>query len=419
MKKVLFVIAVIFFFSLNSFSQDFKFQKEQLTKIADYLIWYNTRGFVDHETGTVYNSGEKLDPYHTIEFISPYLVWRYYNGVINIGMFELGSYLNQQKYKDYSLKNYDFHFDNYKYFKDKANGRMKWDIPFGEMFTFELLDGSGAMASGYIDTYGEKKRKDARIYFDLVGDFMLNKLPRLEDGTFCRVEPVKMTVWADDLYMGVPFLARMGNLTKDNKYFDEAIKQTIQICSYLWDENKGLYHHGWYGDIKKTSIAFWGRANGWIVAAEVELLKQLPKDYKDRDKIISLLKKQLLQVANYQSESGLWHQLLDKEDSYLEASATAMFTYGFAYAVNQGFLPQRYITIALHGWRGIVSVSDRGAINNVCMGTTLGCDLNYYYTRHQRPNDVGFGVVISAGIEILKYIDKNGNQTIENRDEWD
>ena len=34
-----------------------------------------------------------------------------------------------------------------------------------------------------------------------------------------------MTLWADDLYMSVPYLARMGKLTGDNKYFDFAIQQ--------------------------------------------------------------------------------------------------------------------------------------------------------------------------------------------------
>ena len=40
-------------------------------------------------------------------------------------------------------------------------------------------------------------------------------------------------------------------------------------------------------------------------------------------------------VAAVQSGSGLWHQLLDKPDSYLETSASAMFTYAIARGVNR------------------------------------------------------------------------------------
>jgi rhamnogalacturonyl hydrolase YesR len=39
-----------------------------------------------------------------------------------------------------------------------------------------------------------------------------------------------------------------------------------------------------------------------------------------------------------QGGMGLWHQLLDKTDSYLETSASAMFTFTIARGVNRGWL---------------------------------------------------------------------------------
>jgi len=53
-------------------------------------------------------------------------------------------------------------------------------------------------------------------------------------------------------------------------------------------------------------------------------------------KVLTQLRAALNGVARYQSGSGLWHQMVDRNDSYLETSATAMFTYGLAHAVNEG-----------------------------------------------------------------------------------
>jgi len=48
-----------------------------------------------------------------------------------------------------------------------------------------------------------------------IADYILNQQIRSKDGTFCRPEPAHFTVWADDLFMSVPFLLRMGKITGD------------------------------------------------------------------------------------------------------------------------------------------------------------------------------------------------------------
>lgn len=44
-----------------------------------------------------------------------------------------------------------------------------------------------------------------------------------------------MTLWADDLYMSVPFLAGMGRMTGERKYFDDAVKQALNFNNYLYN----------------------------------------------------------------------------------------------------------------------------------------------------------------------------------------
>ena len=62
----------------------------------------------------------------------------------------------------------------------------------------------------------------------------------MEDATFVRSFPHKWTLWADDLYMSLSFLARMGDLMGDGRYFDNAAQQVINFHKYLFNEQSGL-----------------------------------------------------------------------------------------------------------------------------------------------------------------------------------
>lgn len=162
--------------------------------------------------------------------------------------------------------------------------------------------------------------------------------------------------------------------------------------------------HCWYSDVNRRGVAFWGRANGWTLLAQVDLLDRIQKDHPKRNELISLLQKHILGIAKYQSSAGLWHQLLDKVDSYFETSCSAMITYAVARAVNKGYLEKRYLTIAQRGWEGIMTkILDDGKIEGVCTGTVVSDDLTYYYNRPAPLNDVhGIGFILLAGTEVIK-----------------
>jgi rhamnogalacturonyl hydrolase YesR len=232
---------------------------------------------------------------------------------------------------------------------------------------------------------------------------MGTKQSRLEDGTLVRSFPQKRTLWVDDLYMSVSFLARMGEMTGEAKYFDDAAQQVVNFHKYLFDKRKGLMYHCWYSDVNRPGIAFWGRGNGWALLAQVDLLDRLPKGHVQRDTLLALLQQHILGVAQYQGGDGLWHQLLDKSDSYLETSCSAMFTYAVARAVNKGYIEPRYVSIARRGWDGVMSrIRPDGQVEGVCAGTGVGDDLVFYYHRPTPLNDAhGIGAVLLAGAEVI------------------
>ena len=95
-----------------------------------------------------------------------------------------------------------------------------------------------------------------------------------------------------------------------------------------------------------NGVARWGRCNGWVALAQAELLNNLPANHPKRPELIKLLLRQIVGFSRYQDTSGMWHQVLDKPESYLESSVTAMFVYTVAKAVNEGWISKRFITIA-------------------------------------------------------------------------
>jgi unsaturated rhamnogalacturonyl hydrolase len=136
----------------------------------------------------------------------------------------------------------------------------------------------------------------------------------------------------------------------------------------------------------------------------VELLGQLPKSDPRRPELIELLRRQIVGVSRYQDPTGLWHQLLDRPDSYLESSCTAMFVYGIARAVNEGWINPGYMSVARNGWGGLSSRIDAsGQVSDICIGTGISEDIKFYYTRPTRLNDIhGLGAALLAGVEMAK-----------------
>ena len=152
---------------------------------------------------------------------------------------------------------------------------------------------------------------------------------------------------------------------------------------------------------------YWGRANGWAMLASVELLDVLPEDHPARARVLENLRAHVRSVAKLQSGSGLWHQMLDRTDSYLETSASAIFVYCIARAINRGWIsPVSYGSVAQAGWMAVTTrVNARGQVEGTCVGTTLASDHVYYYNR---PASVyathGYGPVLLAGAEMIRLL---------------
>ena len=330
-----------------------------------------------------------------------------YEWGVNYGaMLLAGETTGNAKFTEYTLKRISLIASVSKYFKSLPTDK-KGNNPVRSVLNPRALDDAGSMCAAMIKTFRISKDQNLYPFIDNYIDYISNKQQRLADGTLSRNRPLPNALWLDDIYMSVPALAQMGEFSGEKKYFDDACKQILQFSQRMFNRDKGIYMHGWIQDMEPHPEFYWARCNGWALLAMSELLDVLPADHPSRLAVLDQFRSHVKGLASYQSGTGFWHQLIDRNDSYLETSATAIFTYCTAHGINQGWLdPQAFGPMAVLGWNAVqTKVNDQGQVEGTCVGTGMAFDPAFYYHRPVNAAAAhGYGPVIMAGAEILKLI---------------
>jgi rhamnogalacturonyl hydrolase YesR len=377
-----------------------------LKRVHAYLNGNTPARIVNRRTGAEITDLRNLDTNAIVER-GHFPIVSYEWGVTYSGMLLATENTGDPRFKEYAAKRLKFIVDATPYFRalDEAGLRGAAN-PFRSVLHPGALDDSGSMCAAMVKAQ-RAGIVDARPLIDNYADYITTKQFRLSDGTLARKRPMMDSLWLDDLYMSVPALAQMGKLTGDKKYYDDAVRQVKQFSDRMFNRNLNLYMHGWIGGMEVHPEFHWARANGWALMAVTELLEVLPEDHPGRATMLELLRSHIRGLAACQAHNGLWHQLLDRNDSYLETSASAIYTFCIARAINRGWIdPLAYGPMVLLAWNAVATkVNDRGQVEDVCVGTGMGFDPAFYY---YRPRSVfaahGYGPVLLAGAEMIKLI---------------
>jgi rhamnogalacturonyl hydrolase YesR len=287
--------------------------------------------------------------------------------------------------------------------------------PIKSFLNPHALDDAGALCHSFLKAQLAGIKVDYAQMIGICGDFVTKQEYRLKDGTLARGGPdgkggVKMrplpdTLWLDDMFMGVPTMAYLGKTTGERRHYDDAVNQVLQFSKRMFNPQLGIYMHGYVEGMRDHPEFHWARANGWAVMAMVEVLEVLPKDHKGYKPVLDQLRAHIRGLASYQTKEGFWHQLIDRNDTYQETSATAIYTYAIARAVNRGYVePQMYGPMANLAWNAVASkVTNGGQIEGICVGTGMAFDPAFYAFR---PTSVkaahGYGPALLAGAEIIE-----------------
>lgn len=373
--------------------------KAVLDRVYNFLDKNSASKIVDANTKAVITDYKKSNQDIIFE-PGAFRLTSYEWGVTYAGMLLAANATGEKYFADYSNKRIQLITDIAANYKEK---NIK-DVDMVKTLHPEALDFAGALCAAFIKAKKEGLKANIDPLVNNYIDFISNKQFRLKDGTLARNRPQDNTLWLDDMFMSVPALAQMGSYTGDVKYFDDAVKQVDQFSERMFNSQKGVYMHGWVESMQVHPQFHWARANGWALMTMVELLEVLPKNHPGYPQVLSQLQKHIAGLMQYQDGTGFWHQLLDRNDSYLETSATAIYAYSIARAINRGYVNKMtYAPAVLLAWNAVASkVNDKGQVEGTCVGTGMAFDPAFYY---HRPVNVfaahGYGPVLLADAEVI------------------
>jgi len=214
--------------------------------------------------------------------------------------------------------------------------------------------------------------------------------------------------WCDAIFMGPTVWAKMYNITGDKRYstfLDHEFKATTE---YLYDKGEHLYYRDnrYFTQKEKNGTkVFWGRGNGWVFTGLSIILKELPKDYKNRKMYEKVYLAMAEKISSLQGPDGYWHASLLDPGSYPnpETSASGFNCFGLAWGINNGYLPkEKYLPIVIKAWEALVNSVD--ADGKLCWVQPIGGDPQK--VTREMTEIYGVGAFLLAGSEMVKLLDK-------------
>ena len=229
--------------------------------------------------------------------------------------------------------------------------------------------------------------------------------------------------WIDAIQMGLPVMTKLSALmlqrgdTDPLRYAEQGWQMyrtsRDSIAGGLFNKKEGL----WWRDkdfvppytTPGGKNCYWSRGNGWVYAALVRAMESLPEDphYNEYKKDYLLMTKALLKC---QQPDLYWYaSLADAQDfGGKELSGTALFIYGMAWGVRQGYLPAKKFTpIIYNTWAAMVRdcLHPDGVLGFV-QGTGKQPSDSQPVTYDKEPDfdDYGLGCFLLCGTEIVKMM---------------
>jgi len=284
----------------------------------------------------------------------------------------------------------------------KSTDKSKWKYSYGESDDYVLFGDYQICFQTYIDLY--KLQPDEQ------------KIARAKEVMEYQMSTPKNDYWwwVDGLYMVMPVMTKMYNLTGNQQYLDKLYEYFTYANSIMYDKETGLYYRDAkyiYPKHKSTNGGkdFWARGDGWVFAGLAKVLKDLPAKDKHRKEYIDKYKKLAKAIIKSQQDEGYWtRSMLDPQHAPgKETSGTAFFTYGLLWGINNGYLKEKtYLPAALKAWNYLAKTALQengqvGYVQPIGEKAIPGQVVNANSTAN-----FGVGAFLLANSEMFRYLEK-------------
>ena len=222
--------------------------------------------------------------------------------------------------------------------------------------------------------------------------------------------------WVDAIQMAMPVYARLGKITGDHRYYNRMWEMYHYTRSEL---NKiGLFDtktNLWWRDkdfmppYKEPNgqDCYWARGNGWVAAALVRVLDQIPEDAPHYNDYLNDYKKMMEGILKYQDPAGYWNVSMADPTHFggKELTGTALFTYAMSWGMNKGILKKKkYLDPVNRAWNMLVDCIHPNGFLGYVQGTGKEPKDSQPVGYDHEPDfeDFGLGCLLLAGSEVYK-----------------
>jgi rhamnogalacturonyl hydrolase YesR len=261
-----------------------------------------------------------------------------------------------------------------------------------------------------LDLHLKTGKREYLDYARAVIDAVQHKATHTSDGAPVP-HPPAIEVWVDVAYFVAPAMALLGCIERNESMLESGFDQMLIHAQHLRDPVTSLLWHVAYPETKTHSPCLWARGNSWFSIAASQVLdeaKAAGAEARLGAKLDNLgieLAHQLNSVSSLQDrETGLWHTVMERPESYLETSASAGFALALGRALGlkleklNSFRAENAYARAL---AAICSkINDQGEFTGVSQQTPPG-DFAHYQSIEVGTAPFGTGVCMMALSEAL------------------
>lgn len=152
------------------------------------------------------------------------------------------------------------------------------------------------------------------------------------------------SIWVDSLMMFGVFPAICGRETGDRALLDFAARQPRIYSGYMQDPGLKLWYHSYWvkaGRHHPRGKIFWGRGNGWVLAALPMILEEIGAGHPEYAGILSVWRDTADAVLRHENRDHTLNTILNRR-SYRELSATALAAAGLLHGTRLGLAGVEY-----------------------------------------------------------------------------
>ena len=183
-------------------------------------------------------------------------------------------------------------------------------------------------------------------------------------------------IWVDCMDVDGPFLAALAHATGDEKYFEQAVGELLGYARTL-QTDRGLLFHGFERHCGRNG-ELWARGNGWALMGLVDTLILLPRSHPAWNELQQRTVALVDALADTQHASGMWHTVIDDDDTYLESTLATMAAYALHDAFAHGVLDSsRYEEMERNARAAMHAQTKEGTLRLVSDATPVGARAVY------------------------------------------